>query len=402
MSQTIFKAGTILAGRDFREISGGAVLVEDGRIREIYESLDGVVFPRDAAVVDLGDLTLMPGMIDCHNHLALDARLENHLVKMNDAESEQTLRAVVTMRDDLLSGVTTARCLGDRFYIDVVCRNAQRQGRLFGPRLVVSGIGMRSKHGHGFVGMPHCGAEDFRCTARENILRGVDFLKLYMTKVINDKPFIYHFLTPAELAAVVEEARSVNIPTACHCSGGQGLDDCLDAGISCLEHVYYISEPQVERVKATDTWVVYTPSYFLDDTLLFKFSPLDRDGSLRERDIITGCIRNAIRAGLKFGIGTDALHTGLAGEACHIAALGAANKDVLAGITTNAADLCGIGDTVGALAAGYAADLVAVAGNPLRDIDSLRRVGAVVQAGRVVRCDADPALVATGEKEQSN
>ncbi len=384
MQQRIIKAKTILSGPDFKEIENGALLVEDGKIKEILPAAGGPAVPPGAEVVDFGDRTLIPGMIDCHNHLALDARLENHLAKMNDAEAEQTLRAVKTMRDDLLAGVTTARCLGDRFHIDVVCRNAQREGRLLGPRLVVSGIGMRSMHGHGYVGMPHCGAEEFRRTARTNILRGVDFLKVFMTKVINDKPFIYHFITPAELAAVVEEARSVGIATACHCSGGQGLDDCLDAGIDCLEHVYYVSDKQVERVKKLDRWVVYTPSYFMDEKLLLKFSPKDREGSFRERDIIAGCIQGAIRAGLNFGIGTDGIHQGLAQEACHIASLGADNRSVLAGITIQAARLCGIGDRVGALAKGYAADVVALDGNPLRDIESLKRVKGVVQAGEVI------------------
>ena len=88
-------------------------------------------------------------------------------------------------------------------------KNKQKEGRIAGPKLVVSGIGMRSSHGHGYVGMPHCGAEDFRRTSRENIARGVDFLKVFMTKVINATPFIYHFLTLEELRAVVEEAKSV-------------------------------------------------------------------------------------------------------------------------------------------------------------------------------------------------
>lgn len=200
MSKIILKASKVVTGTDLTVKENAALLIEDGKIKKIYEQAQSIPPIEGAEVVDLGDKTIIPGMIDCHNHLALDARLENHLVKMNDCEAEQTLRAVKTMRDDLLSGVTTARCLGDRFYIDVTCRNAQREGRLFGPKLVVSGIGMRASHGHGFVGMPHSGPEEFRKTARENIARGVDFLKVFMTKVINATPFIYHFLTPEELA----------------------------------------------------------------------------------------------------------------------------------------------------------------------------------------------------------
>lgn len=385
MSKLLVKAETIIAGWDLQEIRHGAVLAEDGKIVKIYEQAQDIEGLEQVPVLDAGDKTLIPGMIDCHNHLALDARIPNHLVKMNDSEAEQTLRAVTTMHDDLHAGVTTARCLGDKYYIDVTCRQAQKEGRLEGPRLIVSGIGMRSLHGHGYVGMPHCGAEDFRKTARENIARGVDFLKVFMTKVINATPFIYHFITPQELQAVVEEAKSVNITTACHCSGGQGLDDCLTAGIDCLEHVYYITKEQVERVKKLDRWVVYTPSYALNDELLFKFSPHDKEGSLREKEIICGCLSEAIKGGLKFGIGTDGLHGGLAREAQYISELGATNKDVLAGVTTQAARLCDIEQITGAVAEGLAADMVIVDGNPLEDVRALAKVAHVIQDGRIVR-----------------
>ena len=370
-------------GLEAKENAG--LLIENGKIAKVYDNMASVEIPAGMKVVDYGDSVVIPGMIDCHNHLALDARLENHLVKMEDCEAEQTIRAIKTMKDDLMAGVTTARCLGDRFYIDVTCKKAQKEGRITGPKLVVSGIGMRSTHGHGYVGMPHCGPEEFRKTARENIARGVDFLKVFMTKVINATPFIYHFLTLDELKVVVEEAKSVNITTACHCSGGQGLDDCLTAGIDCLEHVYYITPQQVERVKREDRWVVYTPSYALNDELLFKFSPHDKEGSLREKEIICRCLSGAIEGELKFGIGTDGLHAGLAQEACFIAGLGAKNRDVLAGITINAARLCGVDESTGSIAEGKAADLVVLEKDPLENVEALKGVQSVIQDGVVIR-----------------
>ena len=370
-------------GLEAKENAG--LLIENGKIAKVYDNMASVEIPAGMKVVDYGDSVVIPGMIDCHNHLALDARLENHLVKMEDCEAEQTIRAIKTMKDDLMAGVTTARCLGDRFYIDVTCKKAQKEGRITGPKLVVSGIGMRSTHGHGYVGMPHCGPEEFRKTARENIARGVDFLKVFMTKVINATPFIYHFLTLDELKVVVEGAKSVNITTACHCSGGQGLDDCLAAGIDCLEHVYYITPQQVERVKREDRWVVYTPSYALNDELLFKFSPHDKEGSLREKEIICRCLSGAIEGELKFGIGTDGLHAGLAQEACYIAGLGAKNRDVLAGITINAARLCGVDESTGSIAEGKAADLVVLEKDPLENVEALKGVQSVIQDGVVIR-----------------
>ena len=385
METYIVKAGKVIVGDGLEAKENAGLLIENGKIAKIYDNMANVEIPENMKVADYGDATVIPGMIDCHNHLALDARLENHLVKMEDCEAEQTIRAIKTMHDDLMAGVTTSRCLGDRFYIDVTCKKAQKEGRITGPKLVVSGIGMRSLHGHGYVGMPHCGPEEFRKTARENIARGVDFLKVFMTKVINATPFIYHFLTLDELKVVVEEAKSVNITTACHCSGGQGLDDCLTAGIDCLEHVYYITPQQVERVKREDRWVVYTPSYALNDELLFKFSPHDKEGSLREKEIICRCLSGAIEGELKFGIGTDGLHAGLAQEACYIAGLGAKNRDVLAGITINAARLCGVDESTGSIAEGKAADLVVLEKDPLENVEALKGVQSVIQDGVVIR-----------------
>lgn len=385
MDAYIVKAGKMILGDGLEAKENAGLLIENGKIAKVYDNMASVEIPAGMKVVDYGDSVVIPGMIDCHNHLALDARLENHLVKMEDCEAEQTIRAIKTMKDDLMAGVTTARCLGDRFYIDVTCKKVQKEGRITGPKLVVSGIGMRSTHGHGYVGMPHCGPEEFRKTARENIARGVDFLKVFMTKVINATPFIYHFLTLDELKVVVEEAKSVNITTACHCSGGQGLDDCLTAGIDCLEHVYYITPQQVERVKREDRWVVYTPSYALNDELLFKFSPHDKEGSLREKEIICRCLSGAIEGELKFGIGTDGLHAGLAQEACYIAGLGAKNRDVLAGITINAARLCGVDESTGSIAEGKAADLVVLEKDPLENVEALKGVQSVIQDGVVIR-----------------
>jgi imidazolonepropionase-like amidohydrolase len=384
MDSYYVKAKKIIVGDALEPKENAGLLIQDGKIAAVYDEMSSLPIPEGAKVLDYGEATLIPGMIDCHNHLALDTRLENHLVKMEDCEAEQTIRAIKTMRDDLVSGVTTSRCCGDRFYIDVTCRNAQRQGRLVGPKLVVSGIGMRAAHGHGYVGLPHTGVLEFQKRSRENILHGVDFLKVFTTKVINATPFIFHFMTPEELKAVVTEARSVNLPTACHCSGGQGLNDCVEAGIDCLEHVYYITPEQVDLVKKTDRWVTYTPSYALNDTLLFKFSPKDREGSLKEKEIIIGCLSNAIQGGLKFGIGTDGIHQGLAQEACYISQLGATNHDVLAGITINAARLCRVDEKTGSIAVGKAADLVAVAGDPLADIEALKKVTAVIQDGNVI------------------
>lgn len=115
MSIHIIKADKIITGKDLTLMTRGAIQIEDGKITRIYNHASQIPSGEHITVTDLGDKTLIPGMIDCHNHLALDTRIEHHLVKMNDCECEQTIRALKTMNDDLHAGVTTARCLGDRF-----------------------------------------------------------------------------------------------------------------------------------------------------------------------------------------------------------------------------------------------------------------------------------------------
>ena len=124
--------------------------------------------------------------------------------------------------------MTTSRCMGDRYYIDVTCKKAQQDGRIAGPKLVVMGIGMRASHGHGYVGMLFDGPEQFRKAGKRKYCTWSRFFeKFFTTKVINATPFIYHFMSPEELKAVVQEAKSVGITTACHCSGGQGLEEIV-------------------------------------------------------------------------------------------------------------------------------------------------------------------------------
>ena len=151
--------------------------MRNGKITEIYDKVSEIPSEDPSEIVDYGDKTVIPGMIDCHNHLALDTRLENHLVKMNDCECEQTIRALKTMKDDLVSGVTTSRCLGDRFILMLPVKGTEKEGRIVGPKLVVSGIGMRASHGHGYVECLLMVRKNLGRQARENILHGVDFLE---------------------------------------------------------------------------------------------------------------------------------------------------------------------------------------------------------------------------------
>ena len=157
MSLTAVYAKKALIGEELQVLDDACILIEEESIKEITTRKEFEASGREATIVYLGDKTVLPGMFECHNHLALDARLPGHLDMMNQSECEHTLLALNGLKDDLMSGVTTARCLGDRNYIDVVLRNKIRENKVTGPDLLVCGIGMKGRHGHGYVGMPLSG-----------------------------------------------------------------------------------------------------------------------------------------------------------------------------------------------------------------------------------------------------
>ena len=144
-------------------------------------------------VIECRGQTLLPGLIDCHNHLSLDPALDNYLLRMNDSIPELTIRAVQTMAVDLASGVTTSRCLGDKGFLDIACKKAVAAGKLAGPRLLVATRGVRTLHGHGFVGYPFSGIESIRQAVRENLSAGADLIKIYITGTLRGSKGIPHY-----------------------------------------------------------------------------------------------------------------------------------------------------------------------------------------------------------------
>jgi len=242
-SPLLIENARVLKGPELTEAEGCSVLVDEGRIAWISMQDEHPRLPDGLDVIDATGLTLMPGLIDCHNHLSLDCSLDHYLERMNGSEAELTVIATKTMVRDLGSGVTTSRCMGDRFFIDVFCKKAVQDGFLKGPQLKVSGIGMRASHGHGFVGMPFDGEPALRQAVRANLKQGVDWIKFYSTgTAIQPDGQILSFYSRAEMTAIIEEAHRAGVPVTSHCIGGPALHQCLEAGIDCIEHAYYADE----------------------------------------------------------------------------------------------------------------------------------------------------------------
>ncbi len=390
MSLTAVYAEKALVGEELQVLEDACILIEDETVAEVLTRREFEASGREARTIRLEGKTVLPGLFECHNHLALDARLPGHLDMMNLSECEHTILALKGLEDDLMSGVTTARCLGDRNYIDVVLRDQIRQGKVTGPDLLVCGIGMKGLHGHGYVGVPHSGAEEFRKTARENMFRGVDILKIFVTPgapAANPEEFIPCYLSYDEICTVVEEAKAMNIRTAAHCIGGKGLDYCVRAGIDVIEHVYSITPEQVKLLEEEfGGWIDMTSGIVLDPEREPYCPPASVKKVRAAREYSRQCMNRIYQSGkIRYTIGTDANHGQLYKELEYACEGGASALDALKGVTVHAAGMCGAGNRTGQIAKGMKADLIAVDENPLDRIGTLKHVRFVMKSGKVYK-----------------
>ncbi|WP_319757465.1 amidohydrolase family protein [uncultured Sphaerochaeta sp.] len=378
MRTTIF-ASALLWGPELELRKDQLVTIDDGTIVSIKQGTQD-----DAELVLEKDHVLMPGMIDAHTHLALDARLPGHLDLMEDAESKQTIRALKTVHDNLHAGITGLRSVGDRYYLDVLLRDMINKGTLEGPWMQVAGIGMKGLHGHGYVGKSFSGKEEFRRQARENMFNHTDWLKIFITAGAPPKgDHVNCFLTREEVQTVVQEASSCGIKTSAHCIGGQGLRYCTEEGIDVLDHCYWVDQTDIDLIMQHDTTVCFTPGVFMDDSRLPLCPQGHVDSVLRTREQVIKRLSNLVEAKPRFVLGSDAYHGNLYKEIEYMVALGMSRTEALKGITVYAGFL--MDQSVGVLQEGYRADLIAVKENPLDTPNALAEVSFVMRQGVQIR-----------------
>ena len=382
MGKTLVRGGSVIDGTGAPPIDKGVILIEGQRIIAIGKE-EEFGEKADVHLLDCSDQTLLPGLIDCHNHLSLDPTLENYLYRMNDSIPELTLRATTTMAVDLRSGVTTSRCLGDKGFLDVECKKAVHSGLVPGPRLLVATRGVRALHGHGFVGYPFSGVEQVRTAVRENLSAGADLIKIFITGTLRGPKGIPSYFSKEEIQTAVDEAHRVGIPVATHCIGGIGFEWALESGIDVIEHGYFLADREIDLLAKSECWLVMTPSIFFTDARIQTLPPHLVEGHLRQRGEVAQRMRAAIKAGVRFAVGTDGMHGGLAQEVQYLVDFGASTSQALKAATYNAARVCRLEDSVGTLEPGKFADIVGVKGDPLEDIGALKRVQTVVSGGEI-------------------
>jgi len=248
---------------------------------------------------------------------------------------------------------------------------------------MVATRGIRAVHGYGFVGYPFGGADQLRSAVRENVAAGADLIKIYITGSLRGQKGIPSYFSRSEIQEVVDEAHRVGLPVATHCIGGIGLEWALETGIDVIEHGYFMTDREIDLLVKADRWLVMTPSIFFTDARIRTLPPELVAGHLQQRDEVAQRMRAAIRAGVKFAVGTDGMHGGLAQEVQYLVDFGATPGQALMAATGHAARVCGLRDRIGTLESGKFADLIGVEGNPLEDIQSLQRVKTVIARGNV-------------------
>jgi imidazolonepropionase-like amidohydrolase len=361
--------------------------VEEGRVVSVVPPED---LPADVEVVDLGDATLLPGLIDAHVHLVWSASAEPHALIERESRALTALRCANNAELHLRAGVTTVRDVGSTDGLAIEVGRAVELGILPGPRVVAAGRAIAMTGGHGwFLGREADGKDAVRRAAREEIKAGAGCVKLMASGGVYghaEEPGSPQ-LTAEEMGAAVEEAHKAGRKVAAHAYSPEAINNALEAGVDSIEHGSFLDRATAERMQEQGTYLVPTMSVYA--AMAEKGPELGAPEYIRRKTAeVVEASREAFRLALEVGVriaaGTDCgapghPHGTLPEELALMVEAGADPVQAIRFGTSAAADL--LGEEAGTLEEGKRADLLAVAGDPTGDIGVLRRVRLVLRGG---------------------
>jgi imidazolonepropionase-like amidohydrolase len=398
----VLHAARLLDIESGKIIAPGEVLVQEERIVEVGSS---VKRPQGAEVIDLGDTTLLPGLIDVHVHLFLHPGAED-LQTVEESVPQRTIIALLAARDDLMAGFTAERDMGTEGAgsADTAVRNAINHGAIPGPCLRISGNAIDILGGHEdanhYNPEQHVlsnatyanNAAELVTVIRQEFKEGADFIKIYETGADSygdghlSTPFQY---TEAELRVAVEEAARTGKRVAVHATGEPGTLYAARAGVASVDHADQLSDETMRIMREKQIFAVPTfaiSEYFAEHAA----SPAQAERDRRGLELHAQEFRKQLAAGVPMAVGSDVgpfPHGTQAREFSLMVKYGMTPLAALQAGLLNGAKLLGWQDQIGALKPGYLADIIAVPGDPLADISVLQKVSFVMKGGTVYRHD---------------
>ncbi len=397
--------GRIIDGRQDKALNNTVILTKDNKIVAIGGP---EIIPENARRIDLGDATLMPGMIDVHTHPLMhgDDYQSTHL---ETSSAYKTLKALKSTQALLQAGWTSLRVMGDSdvFYGFRDLRRVYDEGLFLGPRISGAGHYLSITGGGGDAnflspeqqvrpdGLIVDGPEEVRKAIRREVKYGSDWIKLLVTGAylsVGDNPRNVHF-SPEELRVAMEEARRLNVPVAAHAHATEGINQAIVAGARSIEHGTFLDSESIRLMKKHGTFLVptiYIGDYYKDESQALRAQDKNDYYSEHERPKFLKQIGKAHKAGVKIAVGLDlgGLQYKPSYSARELATLieaGLSPMESIQAATRVGAELLGWDDRLGTLAPGMLADIIAVSGNPLEDISELERVNFVMLNGTVVK-----------------
>ena len=403
------RAGVLIDGSGGPPRREQIVVVRGERIESVLDASAALV-PAGASVVDLSRATVLPGLIDAHTHVFLQG--EDPAEGGYDAQllrqglAYRAARATISVRRALEQGFTTIRDLGTEGagYGDVGIRQAIERGHIPGPRMFVATLAISTTGGYPLedyapeLQLPKGvqiadGPLEARKAARNQLDKGADWIKVYMThrswldaagELVSQPTF-----SVEELRAIVDETHAVNRKVACHAYAGEGLHRALEGGCDSIEHGLDLDDAALAQMVRQGTWYCPTLSVYHHE-----WAPEGTPAGMRDRKraaVHDPSFRKALRAGVRIVFGTDVggfpWSEPMAQEFARMTSLGMSPGDAIRSATSRSAEMLGMAGRLGVVAPGAYADIVAVSGDPLADIDALSRVGFVMKGGAVFKND---------------
>jgi imidazolonepropionase-like amidohydrolase len=391
-ARTVLRGAALIDGTGAPPVRDRAVVLERGRIAAVVADRER----GEGEELDLGGLTLLPGLFNCHTHLCLSGEADPAGALLAEPYPMTVIQATRRARQNVEAGVTTIRDLGGREYADIAVRDAVAAGLIPGPRILAAGRGVCMTGGHGWkmLGRQADGADEVRKAVREQLRAGADVIKLLATGGVLTPGVDPRSaqLTVDELRAGVEEAHKARRRAAAHAQAEDGIAFCLEAGIDTIEHGVFLTEALAARMARQGTALVPTliaPHAIVEGGIAAGIPEFAVTKSAAVRDRHRESFRLALRAGVVVAAGTDAgtplnPHGSIVPELTLMIAAGMTPLEAIAAATSVAAAVTGLEDETGRIAPGLAADLLAVEGQPAESIKALDAVRLVIARGRRV------------------